>query len=75
MPRSSSAWRALLELYVKDHQLPWSDQSRIRLQDFLPWAAPTLGPLSLPEDNPDLAIRRTSFDEAFLKHTGLDRIP
>ena len=63
---------ALLELYVKDHQLPWSDQSRIRLQDFIPWAAPPLGPLSLPEDNPDLAIRRTSFDEAFLKHTGLD---
>ena len=47
---------ALLELYVKDHQLPWSDQSRVRLQDFIPWAAPTLGPLSLPEDNPDLAI-------------------
>jgi hypothetical protein len=57
---------ALLELYVKDHQLPWTDQSRVRLQEFLPWAAQTLGPVPFAEADEEARDAWRHFDEVFL---------
>jgi hypothetical protein len=64
---------ALLELYLRDHGLKPAEQGQVRLQDFLPWAAQTLGPLSAPDDYPALASQRAAFDEAYLRHTALDQ--
>jgi hypothetical protein len=67
---------ALLELYVKDHELPWSDQSRVRLQEFLPWAAQTLGPLSLPERETRRPVTRgASLTPASWRRSPSARIP
>jgi hypothetical protein len=63
---------ALLELYLKGQERDPTEQSQVRLQDFLPWAAQTLGPLSDPDADSALLSRRAAFDKAFCDRTGLD---
>jgi hypothetical protein len=42
---------AVLELCLRVHNLEWSAQRHVRLQELIPWVAQYLGPLSIPDAN------------------------